>query len=152
MRPLPFAAVLVVAMTTALTQAAENAPMSDESAVLHTIQTMTDAFAQGDIDRVMATYAAPATVIAAPGHPVTGEASLRAMFADFVAAGVNFTYGAHEVVVSDETALHLMAWEAPGPDNSKMRALSVAVLQRQEDGAWRIVIDHPFGDGVLASR
>lgn len=152
MRPLPFAAVLVVAMTTALTQAAENTPMSDESAVLQSIQTMTDAFAQGDIDKVMSTYAAPATVIAAPGQPVTGDAPLRAMFADFVAAGVNFTYGAYEVVISGETALHLMAWEALGPDNSKMRALSVAVLQRQEDGTWKIVIDHPFGDGVLAPQ
>lgn len=151
MRPLPFAAILVVAMT-AFTQAAENSPMSDENAVLQTIQTMTDAFGRGDIDKVISTYADPATVVAAPGQSVTGDAPLRAMFGDFVAAGVNFTYGAHEVVVSGDTALHLMAWEAPGPDKSTMRALSVAVLKRQGDGTWKMVIDHPFGDGVLAKQ
>lgn len=151
MRPLPFAAILVVAMT-AFTQAAENSPMSDENAVLQTIQTMTDAFGRGDIDKVISTYADPATVVAAPGQSVTGDAPLRAMFGDFVAAGVNFTYGAHEVVVSGDTALHLMAWEAPGPDKSTTRALSVAVLKRQGDGTWKMVIDHPFGDGVLAKQ
>ena len=152
MRPVHFAAILVLATTTVVTQAAENTNMSDESAVLQTIQTMTEAFGRGDIDKVMSTYAAPATVVAAPGQLVTGDAPLRAMFADFVAAGVNFTYGEHEVVVSGDTALHLMAWEAPGPDNSQMRALSVAVLNRQSDGTWKMVIDHPFGDGVLAQR
>lgn len=151
MRPILMAAALAAALTPALVHAQE-AILSDQAAVLATITTMTDAFAAGDIDTVMSTYAQPATVMAAPGQSVSGDAPLRAMFADFVATGVNFTYGDHEVVVSGETALHLMAWEAPGPDGQIMRALSVAVLRRQVDGRWKMVIDHPFGDGVMAGQ
>ncbi|MCS6757981.1 MAG: DUF4440 domain-containing protein [Candidatus Devosia euplotis] len=151
MRPIPFAAILAVAMTTVLTQAAENTPISDESAVLQTVQTMTDAFARGDIEMVMSTYVDLATAVSEPGQLVTGDAPLRSMFADFVAAGVNFTYGAHEVVVSGETALHLMAWEAPGL-TFQGTCPSVAVLKRQGDSTWKMVIDYPFGDGVLVRQ
>jgi ketosteroid isomerase-like protein len=120
----------------------------DERAVLETVGSMTSAFAAGEIDAVLATYEAGAIVVAAPGAPVGGTEALRRMFADFVAAGVAFTYGAHEVVVAGDLGLHLMQWTAPGPEGEQT-ALSVAVLRRQPDGSWRMVIDHPFGDGVL---
>ena len=152
MRPTLMAVVLAAAMTPAFIHAQETTTMSDEAAILQTIQTMTDAVARGDVDTVMSTYALPASVVAAPGQVVSGDQALRAMFAEFVASGVNFTYGAHEVVVSGDAALHLMAWEAPGPDNQLMRALSVAVLHRQPDGSWKMIIDHPFGDTVMASK
>ena len=90
----------------------------------------------------------PAVVVAQPGRTVAGDAALRAMFAEFIASGVDFTYGAHDVVVAGDTGLHLMSWTAPGPDGP-MTALSVAVLLRQSDGSWKMVIDHPFGDAVM---
>ena len=123
----------------------------DERAILHTIGSMTSAFAAGDIDAVLATYEPGAIVVAAPGAPVGGTEALRRMFAEFVAAGVDLTYGAHEVVVAGDLGLHLMRWTAPGPEGEQT-ALSVAVLRRQSDGSWRMVIDHPFGDGVLQAQ
>lgn len=152
MRPKLIVAVIAATMMPVHVPAQETPAMSDESAVLRTIQTMTDAFALGDIDTVMSTYGDQASVVAGPGQVVSGDAALRAMFADFVAAGVNFTYGAHEVVVSGDIALHLMSWEAPSPDSGTLRALSVAVLHRWADGTWKMVIDHPFGDAVMAAR
>ena len=139
------AAALLAASLPTQTHAEET---MDRTAILETISAMTTAFAAGDIDGVMATYELSAVVVAQPGQPVGGDGALRAMFADFMASGVNFTYGAHEVVVAGDTGLHLMSWTAPGPDGP-MSALSVAVLQRQPDGSWRMVIDHPFGDAVM---
>ena len=130
---------------------AQEISMSEETNVLATVETMTSAFAMGDIDRVMSTYAPGAVVVGEPGQPVTGDAALRAMFAAFVESGVAFTYGAHEVVVAGDTALHLMKWTAPGPDGSEANALSIAVMRRQPDGGWKMIIDHPFGDGVMHS-
>lgn len=120
----------------------------DKTKILKTIETMTTAFAAGDINKVMAAYERQAVVVEKPGMPVGGEAELRRMFREFVAAGVNFTYGAHDVVVAGDLGLHLMKWTAPGPDGD-MTALSVAVLRRQSDGTWKMVIDHPFGDVVM---
>ena len=83
---------------------------------------------------------------------VAGEAALTEMFQGFVAAGFPFVPGGHEVIVSGDTALHLMDWEGQGPDGVTFRALSVAVLTRDAAGEWRMVIDHPFGDGVMRQR
>lgn len=121
----------------------------DQSNIIKTVKTMTDAFAKGDIDRVMSTYESGAVVVGSPGAPVAGDAALRRMFADYVAAGVNFTYGRHEVVVSGDLGLHLMKWTAQSPEGPRS-ALSVAVLHRQPDGSWKMVIDHPFADGVMS--
>lgn len=126
--------------------------MTDEAKVLSAIDRMTSAFAAGDIDTIMSTYAPEAAVVGEPGQPVTGDAALRAMFAAFIESGAAFTYGAHEVVVAGDTALHLMRWNAAGPDGEETSALSVAVLRRQPDGTWQMVIDHPFGDGVMQAR
>lgn len=141
-------AALVAA--TFLTQANVEQSM-DKDAILETVHSMTSAFAAGNIDGVLDTYGPAAVVVAEPERPVSGESELREMFAGFIASGVNFTYGAHEVVVAGDTGLHLMSWTAPGPDGP-MTALSAAVLRRQADGNWKMVIDHPFADGVMQAE
>jgi ketosteroid isomerase-like protein len=120
----------------------------DKADILKTIEKMTTAFAAADIDKVMTTYEPDAVVVAKPGKTVGGVPELRQMFGQFVAAGVNFTYGAHDVIVAGDLGLHLMKWTAPGPGGD-LTALSVAVLRRQDDGTWKMVIDHPFGDAVM---
>ena len=125
----------------------------DRKAVLQTIGTMNTAFARGDIDAVMGTYEPGAVVVGEPGKPVYGDAELRAMFAGFVAANAKFQLGKHEVVQAGDLALHLTDWRTTGtaPDGSAVggTGLSVAVLRRDCSGAWRLVIDHPFGDELL---
>jgi uncharacterized protein (TIGR02246 family) len=152
MRIVKSAAFAAACLSAAHVAHAEEFQVTDQARVAATTETMTTAFAAGDIDRIMSTYARGAVVVGEPGQPVTGEAALRTMFADYIASGVAFTYGAHEVVIADDTALHLMKWSAPGPDGVETSALSVAVLRRQQDGEWRMVIDHPFGDGVMHGR
>jgi uncharacterized protein (TIGR02246 family) len=122
--------------------------MDDKHAILQTIASMTGAFAAGKLDDIMATYEPKAVVVGQPGQPVAGTDELRRMFEAFIARGVNFTYGAHEVVVAGDIGLHLMQWTAPGPEGD-MTALSVAVLRRQPDRSWKMIIDHPFGDAVM---
>ena len=141
----PIAATIAVASLFNPAKAEQN---MDHAAILETINAMTSAFAAGNIDGIMQTYEGGAVVVPEPERPVSGDAELRAMFADFVASGVTFTYGAHEVVVAGDTGLHLMSWTAPGADGP-VTALSVAVLRRQPDGRWKMIIDHPFGDGVM---
>ncbi|MGB0955231.1 MAG: YybH family protein [Panacagrimonas sp.] len=151
---LMFAMSLMAMAVSAQTQEAkmQETKMKDQNEVFAVIDTMTTAFAKGDIDTVMSTYAPEAVVVGEPGKPITGNSELRGMFASFVEAGVAFTYGAHEVVIAGDTALHLMKWTAPQPDGGTASALSVAVLRRQPDGAWKMVIDHPFGDAVMAAQ
>jgi ketosteroid isomerase-like protein len=121
----------------------------DKAEVLAVIHRMMSAFAAGDVPGIMETYRPEAVVVGNPGAPVAGSAALTDMFAGFVAAGFPFTAGDHEVIVAGGTALHLMDWRGAGPDGVPFRALSAAVLTRDAAGDWRMVIDHPFADGVL---
>jgi uncharacterized protein (TIGR02246 family) len=127
--------------------------VDQEQQILSTIHAMTAAFHKGDIDGIMRTYEPGAVVVGEPGAPVSGTPALRAMFAGFIAARVHFSFLGHQVLQADDIALHLTPWSMTGvaPDGAEMTAsgLSVAVLRRQPDGSWLMVIDDPFGDALL---
>ena len=127
--------------------------MDQKARILSTITAMTDAFHQGDIDGIMQTYEPGAVVVGEPGRPVSGTPALRAMFAEFIAAKAQFTFLGHEVIEASDIALHLTPWRMAGvaPDGKAIEAhgLSVAVLRRQADGRWLMIIDHPYGDALL---
>jgi len=129
--------------------------MDTKTRVVSTIDAMTSAFHEGDIDAIMRTYEPAAVVVGEPGAPVRGDGPLRAMFAGFIAAKARFSFDGHEVIEAGDIALHLAPWKMTGvaPDGSPITSagLSVAVLRRQPDGRWLMVIDAPFGDATLRS-
>lgn len=126
----------------------------DQAAVQSAIESMTSAFEKSDIDAVMRAYEPGAAVLFEPGQPVTDAQQLRQMFAGMAAAKPVFTYSGHEVVVSGDTAVHIAPWQmvAHSPDGQEIRqsGLSVAVLRRQADGLWKMVIDNPHGGRLLS--
>ena len=125
----------------------------DQTAVQSAIEKMTSAFEKSDIEAVMQAYEPGAAVLFEPGQPVTDETQLRQMFAGMAAAKPVFTYAGHEVVVSGDTAIHIAPWQmtahAPDGQEIKQSGLSVAVLRRQTDGSWKMVIDNPHGARLL---
>jgi len=127
--------------------------MESDKHITATVLTMTEAFHRGDIPAILRTYEPMAVVVGAPTKPLRGDVALRALFADFIALKPIFTYAGHDVVQAGDLALHIAPWQMLGtaPDGSKLqqRGLSVAVLRRQPDGQWLMVIDQPFGDALL---
>ena len=131
-------------------------PDTTERAVIEAVQTMTAAFHAGDIEGVMASYAEGATIVFEPGVAVQDPSAQRAAFEGFFAASPQFTYAGHEVLVSGNRAVHFAPWTMRGTDPAgqpmEMKGLSVAVLERQADGRWLMVIDNPYGDHLLHTR
>jgi uncharacterized protein (TIGR02246 family) len=125
----------------------------DTNQPLSTVLAMTAAFQKGDIPSVLRTYEPGAVVVGEPGKPLQGEAALREMFAAFVAVQPKFTYAGHDVVQAGDVALHIAPWQMSGVDPAgnpvQAHGLSVAVLRRQSDGRWLMVIDQPYGDALL---
>lgn len=124
--------------------------MTERDKVLATIATMTRAFHDGDIDGILRTYEGGAVVYGEPGKAFTGSDELKSMFAGFIAVKARFTFSGHEVSIGGDLAVHVAPWTMAGeaPDGSAVTGsgLSVAVLRRQADGRWLMVIDNPFGD------
>lgn len=125
-------------------------PMTDaENQVLDTVLSMTTAFQNRDIEAVLAHYKDDAVINFEPGNPTSGTADIREQFTQFFAINPVFDYGGHKVIVTGDTALHIAPWDMNGtaPDGTKISdsGLSVAVLKRQADASWRIVVDDPYG-------
>lgn len=127
--------------------------MDEKEQILSTIDHMVNAFHKGDIVGILKTYEPAAVVVAEPGVPVSGKSALEAMFAEFIAAGARFTFLGHEVIQAGDLAVHFTPWRmtGTGPDGKPISGggLSVAVLRRQPDGKWLMVIDDPYGDSVM---
>ena len=127
--------------------------MDQKEQILSTINQMVDAFHKGDMVGILKTYESGAVVVGEPGKPVSGKSALETMFAGFIAAGARFTFLGHEVIQAGDLAVHFTPWRmtATGPDGTPISGggLSVAVLRRQPDGKWLMVIDDPYGDSVM---
>lgn len=125
----------------------------DQKNVLAVIERMTEAFHKSDIDRVMASYENTATIAFEPGNPVSGPAVLREMFQGMFAMNPRFDYSGHEVVVAGDLAVHFAPWTMKGtsPDGAEIRqsGLTAAVLRKQADGRWLMVIDNPHGQRLM---
>ncbi|OUS36278.1 hypothetical protein A9Q94_09910 [Rhodobacterales bacterium 56_14_T64] len=146
--------LVALALSTSQTFATEGAKMNtDQTQALAAIETMTNAFMAKDIEAVMKSYEPGAVVAFEPGAPVSDPTALVAMFTAMSGVDPKFTYAGHEVMVSGDTALHIAPWEmtGTGPDGSVIQqsGLSVAVLRRQQDGSWLMVIDNPHGSRLI---
>lgn len=125
----------------------------DQAQVQALVKTMTDAFMAKDITAVMQSYEPGAVVAFEPGTPVSDPEVLAAMFTAMSGVNPVFDYAGHEVMVSGDTALHIAPWQmtGAGPDGTEVQqsGLSVAVLRRQADGTWLMVIDNPHGSRLI---
>ena len=148
------ALVALAATAASLTaQTPESSVTSPHQAIVSAVEHMASAFARSDLGGVMDAYEPQATVAFQPGEPVSGAPELRRMFTNAFTASPRFTFGEHEVIVSGDLALHLTPWTMRGtaPDGKQIQqeGLSVAVLRKQGDGRWLLVIDNPHGQRLL---
>jgi ketosteroid isomerase-like protein len=127
---------------------------SMEHAVVQAVENMTAAFQRSDLDGVMTAYERPAAIAFAPGQPVCDEDRIREMFAQWFALEPRFEYAGHDVLVAGDLALHVAPWRMrgtlPGGEPVERDGLSIAVLRRAPSEGWRIVIDNPHGQRLLA--
>lgn len=129
---------------------------TDQTKVINTINKMGSDYNSRDIDAVMKAYESSAVVLFEPGNPVSGPATIKAAFQGSLAINPHFTFGKHEVSIAGDIALHLTPWTMTGktPDGHSISqsGLSVAVLRKQTDGEWLMVIDNPHGQALLATQ
>ena len=117
------------------------------------IEANNAAVSAGDIEGALAAFEPGAAMVAQPGVTVTGTEALRGAFQQFLAINPKITATGHDIVQAGDIALHSFTWKMAGkaPDGSpiEQNGFSVAVLRKQPDGRWLMVIDNPFGDLLL---
>lgn len=124
--------------------------------IIQTVSAMTDAFHQAHLDQVMSFYESEASVAFQPGQLIQEREQIEESFRSAFSAKPRFLYGAHEVMQVADLAMHLAPWtmNAVLPDGTDIeeQGLSVAVLRRQPDGSWKIVLDNPHAQHLWESR
>ena len=125
----------------------------EQQNVITLIEKMTTSFEKGDIDTVMQTYEPSQSIAFEPGNPVSDSTLARELFHQFRSVSPKFTYSGHEVIVEGDLAVHIAPWTMTGTDPEGKpvagEGLSIAVLRRQPDGSWKMVIDNPYGSRLI---
>ncbi|WP_168796660.1 YybH family protein [Cognatitamlana onchidii] len=125
----------------------------EQQNVLNTIQRMTKAFENKDIDKVISCYESNSVVVFEPELPVSNTNTLREMFTGMSQVNPVFTYSGHEVFIAGDIATHIAPWEmtAKTQDGTQIKqsGLSIAVLRKQKSGEWLLVIDNPHGQFLM---
>lgn len=126
---------------------------SDTDKIIAVVQQVAVAIERGDLDAALATYEPGAHLVVKPGQTASGPA-MREAFKGIIAMKPKFTMSKHDVIVSGDIALHISPWSMEAVDPASGAAikgggLSLAVLRRQTDSSWLMVVDNPYGGSVL---
>jgi enoyl-CoA hydratase/carnithine racemase/ketosteroid isomerase-like protein len=109
---------------------------------------------RGDLEGLLELYEPEATLIAPDGEPATGEAAIRRVLENLVAANPQITpLDARQTLRSGDIALLLTRWQMTlgGDGGPAMEGSSTEVARRQANGSWRYVVDRPVIESVEAA-
>jgi uncharacterized protein (TIGR02246 family) len=96
-----------------------------------------------DLDGLMDLYAPNATMILPDGSTVTGLKAIREQWAGVLAMDGRMTIRSRYTIEAGDLAVLSNEWTLTAGDQI-MRSVTAEVAQRQADGGWLYLIDHPF--------
>ena len=96
-----------------------------------------------DLDGLMALYAPDASMVVLDGSTVTGLAAIREQWSGVIAMNGRMTVRSRFAIEAGDLAILSNEWTLTVGDES-MSGMTAEVAQRQPDGGWLYVIDHPY--------
>jgi uncharacterized protein (TIGR02246 family) len=103
----------------------------------------------GDLDSLTPLYESKAAFATQPGSLAHGASGIAEALTGFISMNGTLDLTVTRVLEADDLALVVGYWSytGTGPDGEPVQlgANNADVLRRQADGAWRFVIDNPWG-------
>jgi len=107
-----------------------------------------EAYASGDIERLMTLYEPDAVMAPSPGKRAVGHDAIREVLVRLLAIKGRMTCRNLYCMRVDRIALLQAEWKLSGtrPDGKpvELSSRTAEVVRQQEDGSWRYIIDHAF--------
>ena len=103
----------------------------------------------GDLDSLMTLYEAEACFATQPGQLAKSPESISQSLRNFINMNGKLDLKVKRVLQASDLALVITEWSFSGTGTDgkpvNMAARSSDVLRQQANGAWRFVIDNPWG-------
>ncbi len=113
------------------------------------IELFTEAMRTGDLEGALSLYEPEAAFAPEPGTTLNGRTAIRAALERFAALEPKIDGEITKTIEADGIALVVNRWSLAGtaPDGAPvaMQGVSADVMRRQPDGAWKILVDDPWG-------
>lgn len=120
---------------------------------LDTVTALVTAINQGDLQAAEALYEAQASFVVQTDQVAIGADARRKALIGMLALKPTLTAITSKTVQAGDVALYCSKWSLTGTaaDGSpiRMTGMSSDVLRQQANGNWLIVIDNPWGTGIL---
>lgn len=121
-------------------------PVTDPNAMS---RAFVDAVSAGDLDALLSLYDPNVKYVTRSGRVVEGQAGMRETLERLIAARGKMQINNRYCIVNGDIAIVRAEWSFAGigPDGRPIESHgnSAEVLRRGSDGAWRYLVDHPFG-------
>jgi uncharacterized protein (TIGR02246 family) len=125
----------------------------EQSGPADIVRKLVESINRGDVENALKCYEQDAVLLAQPGQVTKGRQALRSAIEGFIALKPELRGQAEQVVQAGDLALYCSKWTlaGTGPDGKpiEMSGASSDVLRRQADGRWLVVVDNPWGTGIL---
>lgn len=122
--------------------------MSTKPSPADTYPAYIKAFNAGDVDAALSHYEPQACFVSRSGRVAHGPTGLRKFYTAMLGHKPQMKLEVRDVhFVSDDLALVIADWttKAASGDAEELSGVATDVWRRQPDGAWKLVIDNPYG-------
>ena len=106
------------------------------------------AFNTGDVATVLNMYDTSGIIVPEPGKPVTGKAQFEEAVKAILSIKGKMEIKTVYCMQTGNLAIGRSEWNITDGNEVKVRAKGIELMRQNEDGTWKILIDHAFGAEV----
>ena len=103
------------------------------------------AFNTGDVTTVMNMYDVTGIIVPEPGKPVFGKEKFEEAIKAILSIKGKMEIKTVYCLQTGNIAVGRSEWNITDGNEIKISAKGIEVMKQQDDGTWKIVIDHAFG-------
>jgi len=107
--------------------------------------TLAAAYNTGDLNTVLNMYDVNGIIVAEPGSPVSGNENFTAAVKAILSIKGKMEIKTVYCLQSGDIAIGRSEWSIKDGGEVKLSARGIEVMKRQDDGTWKVLIDHAFG-------
>lgn len=107
--------------------------------------TLASAFNTGNVNIVLSMYDVTGIIVPEPGKPVSGKEKFEEAINGILSIPGTMEIKTVYCLQTGNIAVGRSEWSITNNGEVKVSAKGIEVMKQQEDGSWKIIVDHAFG-------